>query len=205
MTEQELMLAGTLYNAGNEALTAARRRAQTLCWRYNQTAPDQLSEREAILRELLGHMGKDCWIEPTFRCDYGTQITLGDYFYANYDCIFLDVAPITIGSRVLMGPRVGLYTAGHPTAPEVRNLGLEFGHPITIGDDVWIGGNAVLCPGVTVESGSIIAAGAVVTRDIPSGVIAGGNPCRVLRPINDTDHLKWQTALREYQQSRNMG
>ena len=204
MTEQENMLAGKLYHPGDETLAAARRRAQTLCWHYNQTAPDQLAEREALLRELLGHMGEGCWIEPAFHCDYGTQITLGDHFYANYDCIFLDVAPITVGSRVLLGPRVGLYTAGHPTDPEIRSMGLEFGRPITIGDDVWIGGNAVLCPGVAVGSGSIIAAGAVVTRDVPPGVVAGGNPCRVLRPISDKDRANWEAALREYRHGREM-
>lgn len=198
MTELENMLSGRLYLAEDEDLSAARLRAQTLCRRYNDTFPGQLEERRDILRQLLGAVGEACCIEPTFRCDYGTQITIGDFFYANYDCIFLDVAPIVIGSHVLLGPRVCLYTAGHPTVPEVRDTGLEFGRPITIGDSVWLGGNTVVCPGVRIGSGSVIAAGSVVTRDMPPDVIAGGNPCRVLRPITDADRAKWEAQRREH-------
>ena len=200
MTEQERMLSGRLYRADDETLMKAHVRAQTLTWKYNQTSPEDRDGRTAILRELLGRVGENCWIEPTFSCDYGSQISIGDAFYANYDCIFLDVAPITIGSHVLLGPRVCLYTAGHPTTPEVRNTGLEFGLPITIGDSVWIGGNTVVCPGVTIGSGSLIAAGSVVTRDIPSRVIAAGNPCRVLRPLTDADRAKWEAQRQEYGQ-----
>ena len=142
MTEQERMLAGTLYFAGDEALTAARLRAKHLLRQYNTADPAEDARRTAILRELFGALGEDCWIEPTFRCDYGSQITVGDHFFANYDCIFLDVAPISIGSHVMLGPRVCLYTAGHPTDAAVRDLGLEYGHPITLGDSVWLGGKA---------------------------------------------------------------
>lgn len=202
MTELENMLSGRLYLAGDAALSAARLRAQTLCRRYNDTFPGQLEQRRDILRQLLGAVGDECCIEPTFRCDYGSQIIIGDCFYANYDCIFLDVAPITIGSHVLLGPRVCLYTAGHPTASEVRDTGLEFGSPITIGDSVWLGGNTVVCPGVRIGSGSVIAAGSVVTRDVPPGVIAGGNPCRVLRPITDADRAKWEAQRREHDAPR---
>ena len=202
MTELENMLSGRLYLAGDAALSAARLRAQTLCRRYNDTFPGQLEQRRDILRQLLGTVGDECCIEPTFRCDYGSQITIGDCFYANYDCIFLDVAPITIGSHVLLGPRVCLYTAGHPIAAEVRDTGLEFGSPITIGDSVWLGGNTVVCPGVRIGSGSVIAAGSVVTRDMPPGVIAGGNPCRVLRPITDADRAKWEAQRREHDAPR---
>ena len=134
------------------------------------------------------------WIEPPFRCDYGFHIFLGSGFYANYDCIILDVCPVTIGERVLLGPRVGIYTAAHPLDAAVRATGAEYGAPVTIGDDVWVGGNAVICPGVTIGTGSVIGAGSVVTRDIPPGVVAAGNPCRVLRPIGPADREKWERA-----------
>ena len=199
MNERERMLSGKLYHAGDPVLVQGRQRAKELCHAYNTTLPEQQNRRDAILRELFGSVGEHCWIEPTFRCDYGTNISIGDCFYANYDCIFLDVAPITIGDHVYIAPRVCLYTARHPTVPEIRNLDLEFGLPITIQDDVWIGGNVVVVPGVTIGRGSVIAAGAVVTRDVPPGVIAGGNPCRVLRPLTDADRARWEAERREYQ------
>ena len=146
MTERERMLSGQLYDAGDETLTAARGRAKRLTWRYHQLDPTDWDSRTQILQELLGHLGEDSWIEPPFRCDYGTQISIGDHFFANYDCIFLDVAPITIGNQVMFGPRVCLYTAGHPLDAATRNTGLEFGKPIAIGDDVWLGGNVVVLP-----------------------------------------------------------
>lgn len=200
MREWERMVSGGLYNAGDEELQEARRRAKILCRQYNDAPPENDAARADILRRLLGAVGEDCWIEPTFRCDYGTNITVGDCFFANYDCVFLDVAPITIGSNVLLGPRVGLYTAGHPIAASVRSTGLEFGAPITLEDNVWIGGGVSVCPGVTIGAGSVIAAGAVVTRDVPPGVVAGGNPCRVLRPITDADEARWQSLRRAYEE-----
>lgn len=202
MTELELMLSGKLYHSGDETLVQTRRRAQKLCWDFNQTPPDAPEVRMAILNQLLGSIGENSWIEPTFRCDYGANTYIGSHFYANYDCIFLDVAPIHIGNDVFMAPRVCLYTAGHPTTPEVRNMELEFGLPITIGDSVWIGGNVVVLPGVTIGSGSVIAAGSVVTKDVPSGVIAGGNPCHVLRPLTDDDRAKWEAQRQEYEQDK---
>ena len=202
MTEWERMVSGQLYNAGDEALCTARDRAKRLTWRYNQMDPTDWAGRTALLKELLGHLGEDSWIEPAFRCDYGSQISVGDQVFANYDCIFLDVAPITIGDRVLLGPRVGLYTAGHPLDRETRSEGLEFGRPITLEDEVWLGGNVVLLPGVTVGAGTVVAAGAVVTRDLPAGVLAGGNPCRVLRELTAADQALWQSRRREYWESR---
>ena len=193
MTEWEWMVSGQLYNAGDEALCAARDRAKRLTWRYNQMDPTDWAGRTALLEELLGHLGKDSWIEPTFRCDYGSQISIGDQVFANYDCIFLDVAPITIGDRVLLGPRVGLYTAGHPLDRETRSEGLEFGRPITLEDEVWLGGNVILLPGVTVGAGTVVAAGAVVTRDLPAGV---------LRELTAADQALWQSRRREYWESR---
>ena len=192
MTERERMLSGQLYDAGDETLTAARGRAKRLTWRYHQLDPTEWDSRTQILQELLGHLGEDSWIEPPFRCDYGTQISIGDHFFANYDCIFLDVAPITIGNRVMFGPRVCLYTAGHPLDAATRNTGLEFGKPIAIGDDVWLGGNVVVLPGVTIGAGTVVAAGSVVRRDLPPHVLAAGNPCQVLRSITEADRLKWE-------------
>lgn len=200
MNQWERMVSGQLYDAGDEALRKARQRAKVLCRQYNDAPPEDDAARADILHHLLGAVGKNCWIEPTLRCDYGTNITVGDNFYANYDCVFLDVAPIIIGSNVLLGPRVGLYAAGHPIAASVRNTGLEFGAPITIEDNVWIGGSVSVCPGVTIGAGSIIAAGSVVTRDVPPGVVAGGNPCRVLRPITDADEACWQSQRRAYEE-----
>lgn len=205
MTERENMLTGKLYDAGDPELSAARDRAKQLTWRYNQLDPTDWAGRTAILRQLLAHLGGDSWIEPSFRCDYGTQISIGDSFFANYDCIFLDVAPITIGDHVLFGPRVCLYTAGHPTVPAIRDTGLEYGLPITIEDSVWIGGSTTILPGVTVGRGSVVAAGSVVTRDIPAGVIAAGNPCRVLRPLTEADYAKWESQRREYEAGRKQG
>ena len=192
MTERERMLSGQLYDAGDETLTAARGRAKRLTWRYHQLDPTDWDSRTQILQELLGHLGEDSWIEPPFRCDYGTQISIGDHFFANYDCTFLDVAPITIGNRVMFGPRVCLYTAGHPLDAATRNTGLEFGKPIAIGDDVWLGGNVVVLPGVTIGAGTVVAAGSVVKRDLPPHVLAAGNPCQVLRSITEADRLKWE-------------
>ena len=192
MTERERMLSGQLYDAGDETLTAARGRAKRLTWRYHQLDPTDWDSRTQILQELLGHLGEDSWIEPPFRCDYGTQISIGDHFFANYDCIFLDVAPITIGNRVMFGPRVCLYTAGHPLDAATRNTGLELGKPIAIGDDVWLGGNVVVLPGVTIGAGTVVAAGSVVKRDLPPHVLAAGNPCQVLRSITEADRLKWE-------------
>lgn len=205
MTEPERMLSGKLYYAGDEALSAARNRAKKLTWHFNQMDPTDWAGRTALLQELLGRLGEDSWIEPSFRCDYGVNITVGDAVFINYDCVFLDVAPITIGDRVLIGPRTGLYTAGHPIAPEVRDTGLEYGLPITLEDGVWLGGSVAVCPGVTIGQNSIIAAGSVVTKDIPPNVIAAGNPCRVLRPITDEDRKKWEAQRREYLQSQERG
>lgn len=202
MTERDRMRAGLLYDPGDETLSAARDRAKRLTWRYNQLDPTDWAARAALLRELLGHPGQDSWIEPSFRCDYGTNISLGDGVFINYDCVFLDVAPITIGNRVLIAPQAGLYTAGHPIDPETRATGLEFGRPITLEDDVWLGGRVTVCPGVTIGAGSVVAAGSVVTRDIPAGVVAAGNPCKPLRPIAEADRAKWRQARRDYEAER---
>ena len=202
MTEQERMVSGQLYDAGVPELMAARDRAKRLTWRYHQMDPTDYAGRTALLRELLGHLGENSWIEPSFRCDYGAQISIGDGCFFNYDCIFLDVAPITIGDHVLLGPRVCLYTAGHPLDPEARDTGLEFGRPITIQDSVWLGGNTVVLPGVTIGAGTVVAAGSVVNRDLPPRVVAAGNPCRVLRPLTEQDRARWAAQVQAYREER---
>ena len=197
MTERERMLTGQLYNAADPELAAARLRAKELCRAFNDTATADSAGREAILRRLLGHMGANCWIEPSFRCDYGTNITIGDHFYANHNCIILDGAKVTFGHHVLLGPNCAFYTTGHPLDPQQRQSMLMYSYPITVGDNVWIGGNTVVMAGVTIGSDTVIGGGSVVTRDIPSGVVAAGNPCRVLRKITDADRIKYETNTRE--------
>ena len=154
--------------------------------------------RIQILKELFGSTGEKIYIEPSFHCDYGSHIYIGEDFFANYDCIIIDVCDVKIGDRVFFGPRVGVYTAGHPIDAEVRGMHLEFGKPITIGNDVWIGANAVINPGVTIGNDVIIGSGAVVTKDIPDHVIAAGNPCKVLREITEEDHRCWMEKKEQY-------
>lgn len=198
MTEKERMISGRLYRDGDPELLEGRARARELTERFNATRAVDGAQREAVLRQLLGSVGQRIYIEPTFHCDYGYNISLGDGFYANYDCIILDVAPVTIGRNVFFAPRVGVYTAAHPIDAGVRNEGLEFGKPITIGDDVWVGGNVVINPGVTIGSDVVIGSGSVVTKDIPGHVVAVGNPCRVLRPITQEDRAYWLKLREEY-------
>lgn len=198
MTERERMVSGALYKADDKELVALRRRARRLTRLFNATTEEETDKRQAILQELMGALGKNSFVEPSFRCDYGCNIYIGDYFYANYDCVILDVAPVHIGSHVFFAPRVNLYAAGHPIDAQVRNEDLEFGKPITIGDDVWVGGNVTVNPGVTIGSDVVIGSGSVVTKDIPSHVIAAGNPCRVIRAITDADREKWMGERAAY-------
>ena len=190
MTQKEKMLAGMLYDASDEELRAAHLRAQRLTRLYNGTTEEELDKRQTILRELLGRMGENCYIEPSFRCDYGSNIYVGDNFFANYDCVFLDVNRITIGKNCFIAPRVCLFTAGHPIEGSER-ISMdggrfwtpEYGKPITIGDDVWIGGGAIVNPGVTIGSNVVIASGAVVVKDVPDNVVVGGSPARILKQL----------------------
>ncbi|NIC06168.1 sugar O-acetyltransferase [Billgrantia bachuensis] len=182
-TEKEKMLAGELYDPRDAQLQRERRRARLLTKAFNDSSDDQGSERKRLLLELFGTMGKGTLIEPPFYCDYGGNITLGERVFFNFNCVILDVAQVTIGNHVLFGPGVQVYTATHPLDAEQRRGGLEAAKPITIGDDVWIGGGAILCPGVTIGARSVIGAGSVVTKDIPEDVFAGGNPCRVIRSL----------------------
>lgn len=198
MTEKERMLRGELYLAHDEELKRDRLRARSLTKLFNETTEEEPEYRRELLKELFHSMGEHITIEPPFRCDYGSHIRIGDNFYANYDCIILDVCDVTIGDHVFFGPRVGVYTAAHPIDAGVRNANFEYGRPITIGDSVWVGGDVVINPGVTVGKNVVIGSGSVVTKDIPDNVIAAGNPCRVLRPITLEDRKYWEEKRREY-------
>lgn len=182
-TEYFKMISGELYHADDLFLKVLRANAKTTYEKYNFDRTLTKDERMGLLTSLFKHIGANVTIEAPFYFDYGLNIFIGDNFFANHDCIFLDVAPITIGNNVLLGPRVSLYTAGHPTDFETRKSGLEFGLPITIEDNVWIGGNTVINPGVTIGENSVIGAGSVVTKNIPANVVAVGNPCRIIRHL----------------------
>jgi maltose O-acetyltransferase len=182
MTEKEKMLNGVDYIANDATLIKEREYAKSLCMEFNNTI--NKDDRSNIIKKLFNKVGDNIWMEPTFFCDYGYNISVGDNFYANHNLVMLDVCKITIGNNVFIGPNVGIYTAGHPIDVTTRNSGLESGRGITIGDNVWLGGNVVILPGVTIGSDTVIGAGSVVTRDIPSNVVAVGNPCHVLKDIN---------------------
>lgn len=196
MTEKERMLSGKLYLASDKELSEGRKRARTLTRLFNNS--DDKENRTNILKELFGSTGKNIYIEPNFRCDYGSNIYVGENFYANFDCIFLDVAKIIIGDNVMLAPRVNIFTAGHPIDAEIRNSGLEYGKEIRIGNDVWICGNVTINPGVTIGNNVVIGSGSVVTKDIPSNVVACGNPCKVIREITDEDKNYWEKEKAEY-------
>lgn len=185
--EKDKMLSGELYKSFDAELLAERQRAKEIVFRYNSLQPSMIEERNELLKSLFGSVKGNFFIEPPFRCDYGCNIEIGENFYANYNLVILDCAKVTIGDNVLIGPNVGIYTAGHPLHFELRNEELEFASPITIEDNVWIGGNVVLNPGVTVGRNSVVGSGSVVTKDIPANVVAAGNPCRVIREITDAD------------------
>ena len=183
-TELEKMLAGELYDPLDPALILARDRARNLCQDLNATRENDQQTRRRILKELFGKGGETVWMEPPFFCDYGTNILLGERVFFNFNCIVLDVCRVEIGSFTFFGPAVQIYTATHPMNAELRRK-QEFAKPIEIGADVWVGGGAIICPGVKIGSRSVIGAGSVVTREIPDGVFAAGNPCRVIREIRE--------------------
>lgn len=186
MTEKDKMLAGTLYDASDPTLTAERAHAARVTAEFNASTA---ADRSQILKALLGSSGVRFYVEPPFRCDYGYNIHVGDGFYANYDCIILDVCRVTIGKNCLLGPRVSIYTATHPLEPEVRASGLEYGKPVTIGDNVWIGGSAVINPGVTIGDNAVVGSGAVVVKDVPPNVVVAGNPARIIRRVQPERYL----------------
>jgi maltose O-acetyltransferase len=184
-TEKEKMLSGELYDALDKQLTDERLRARLLIKQLNDSREDQVDERNRILKELIPDSGDGLWLQPPFFCDYGYNIKVGEKVFFNFNCVVLDVMRVTIGNRTLFGPNVQLYTATHPMNFNERAKGLEFAKPINIGDDAWIGGSVVICPGVTIGDRTVIGAGSVVTKDIPSDVFAAGNPCRVIHSLTE--------------------
>src|SRR5207253_6257963 len=183
-TEKEKMLDGELYDPLDPELVQARDRARDLCQDLNVTREADQEARRRILTDLFGKGGDSVWMQPPFFCDYGSNILLGERVFFNFNCVVLDVCQVKIGDFTLFGPAVQIYTATHPMNAELRRK-REFAKPIEIGSDVWVGGGAVLCPGVKIGTRSVIGAGSVVTRDIPEGVLAAGNPCRVIRQITE--------------------
>jgi maltose O-acetyltransferase len=182
--ERQRMVAGELYRADDPELVHARAQARALTARYNATGQDDQDERRALLSELLAEVGPDAWIEPPFFCDYGWNISLGERAFMNFNCVVLDVAPVRVGDLTMIGSAVQICTATHPTEPDKREGGLEYALPIDIGRNVWIGAAAVIGPGVTIGDGSVIGAGSIVLREVPPGVLAAGNPCRVIRELD---------------------
>jgi acetyltransferase-like isoleucine patch superfamily enzyme len=188
MTEKEKMQNQMLYDANYDPeLIRERMVCKDLCHTYNQLRPSQTEEQKTLLQNLLGKTNGTFTVVAPFWCDYGYNIELGENFFANHNCVILDCAKVSFGDNVFIAPNCGFYTAGHPIDADRRNAGLEYAYPIKVGDNVWLGGGVQVLPGVTIGSDVVIAAGSVVNRDIPDHVVAGGNPCRVLRPITEAD------------------
>lgn len=196
--EKKKMLSGKLYIANDPQLAIDNKKCRMLVRLFNSTTEEQQDYRRQLLRELLGGCGEKYYIEPPIHFDYGCNTYIGENFYANFDCIILDVNKVVIGDNVMFGPRVNVFTAGHPVDAEVRAELLEYGYQITIGNNVWVGGNSTINPGVTIGDNVVIGSGSVVTRDIPSNVVAAGNPCRVIRNVTDKDKEFWQQQREEY-------
>jgi len=182
-SEKEKMLSGELYNAADEELVADRMQARFLLKKYNDSSADQAELRQQLLKDLIPQQGPGLYIEPPFYCDYGTNIQIGEKVYFNFSCTILDVMRVTIGDNTLFGPSVQIYTPMHPIDWKERASGIEFAKPISIGSHVWVGGGAIICPGVSIGNRVIIGAGSVVTRDIPDDVFAAGNPCRIIKQL----------------------
>lgn len=187
MTHKERMLAELPYRGWMDGLEEERMETKKKIWQYNNTCPDDVKTIGRLIREIIGVHGENITVEQPFHCDYGSNIEVGENFFANYNLTILDVAKVVIGKNVLIAPNVSIYTAGHPLDPEARNSGYEYGIGITIGDNVWIGGNTVINPGVHIGNNVVIGSGSVVTRDIPDHTVAAGNPCRVIRKLREDD------------------
>ena len=187
MNQKERMLAGLPYKAWMDGLSQERLENKKKIFAFNHLEPDRFEEKEKLLKEILGKTGKTVNIESPFHCDYGYNIEVGENFFANYNFTVLDVGKVRIGANAQIAPNVSIYTAGHPIHPDSRNSGYEYGIGITIGDNVWIGGNACIMPGVTIGNNVVIGAGSVVTKDIPDNVIAAGNPCKIIRTITEEE------------------
>ena len=198
MTAREMQSAGMLYTLDDD-LWQQHLKSKRIARALNATLETENDKRRELVQQLFGSAGEGSYIEPPFYCDYGCNTHVGKYFYCSYDCAFLDCGRITLGDRVMLGPKVGLYAVNHPIDPEVRATGLEYAKPITIGDNVWIGGSATVCPGAVIGSNVVIGAGSVVVGEIPSNCVAAGNPAKVIRQITDEDKAYWTRQLERYQ------
>src|SRR5699024_6010992 len=183
LTEKQKMICGDMYNPNDPELVSEQQNARRLTRLFNETFETERKKRDKLLKELFGSTGVSLHVEPPFRCDYGMNIRVGEHFFANFDCVMLDVCPIRIGDNCFLAPGVHIYTATHPLSPHERNSGKEYGKLVTIGDNVWIGGRAIINPGITIGDNVVIASGTVVTRDVPDNVVLGGNPGKVLKQI----------------------
>lgn len=187
MNHKERMLAGLPYKAWLDGLSEERMENKKKIYEFNHCKPYEKEKSDVLIRSILGKTGENINVEAPFHCDYGKNIEVGENFFANYNCTILDVGKVIIGDNAQFAPNVAIYTAGHPIHPESRNTGYEYGISITIGNNVWLGGNVVVNPGVHIGNNVVIGAGSVVTKDIPDNVIAVGNPCRVIREITEED------------------
>jgi maltose O-acetyltransferase len=194
-SEKSKMISGKPYFPFGKELNLERQHARDLVFEFNNLGPRENKKRKQIIKKLFGKTKKNYFLEPPFHCDYGYQIEIGENFFANFNFIVLDCAKVTIGDNVLIGPNVGIYTAGHPIHADKRNEGIEYAFPVSIGDNVWIGGHVVINPGITIGDNTVIASGSVVTKDIPANVIAMGNPCKVYREITEEDKLYYFKKL----------
>ena len=187
MNQKERMLANLPYKAWLDGLSEERMANKKKIYKYNNLDPEKQNEKTALIKDILGKTGENINIEAPFHCDYGYNIEVGENFFANYNLVILDVGRVKIGDNAQIAPNVSIYTAGHPIHPDSRNSGYEYGIDVTIGDNVWIGGNSCIVPGVTVGNNVVIGAGSVVTKNLPDNVIAAGNPCRIIREITEAD------------------
>lgn len=186
-TEKQKMISGELYDPLDKELADDRVKTRLLLKELNESREDEPERRNQILKDLIPNAGENLWLQPPFYCDYGYNIKVGERVFFNFNCVVLDVAPVTIGSRTMFGPNVQIYTATHPINHVERASGVEYAKPISIGDDVWVGGSVVICPGVSIGDRVVLGAGSVVTKDIPSDVFAAGNPCKIIRHLEQHD------------------
>ncbi|MCT1904424.1 sugar O-acetyltransferase [Oceanobacillus sojae] len=194
------LLAGRLYKP-DDKIQSMKNKGRYLSRLFNQTTEEENAERKNLIKQLFGSTGENYTVKPPFYCSHGAHIFVGENFFCNFNCIFLDLNKIHIGNNVAIGPRVSIYTALHPIDRSIRNTGLEYALPVTIENDVWIAGDVVINPGVTIGEGSVIGSGSVVTKSVPKNVIALGNPCRVHREVTEEDKKYWEEMYEEYQES----